>query len=85
VVITVAAARDFLEPDLSAVPREGFFIPVGPCDRAIHHEPESFDLRRRPLIAEDYGDSRNTEPARSLQTQVPVDDLAVASNADRES
>ena len=64
--------------------REQFLVPVGPGDRAVHHQPEGLHLRRRPLVAEDHRHFGDAQLARGLQAEVAVDDLAVAAREHRD-
>jgi hypothetical protein len=70
--------------------REKLFVPLGPGDRAIHHQSESPDLRGRPLVAEDDRDLSRvpTGPGaqlpRCLQPQVAIDDFAITAGEHRD-
>src|SRR5215469_14485929 len=64
--------------------REQRFVPVRPSHRAINHQPKGFHLLRRPFIAEKNGDFIDAELACGFQTQVTINDLAVAASQHRD-
>jgi len=48
-----------------------FFIPVGLGNRAVYQEPECFNLRWRPLVAQNHRDFREPEFACGLEAEMP--------------
>jgi hypothetical protein len=46
----------------------------------VHKQPEGFDLRRGPLVAENHRNRRYAELPCGFETEVSVDDLTIASN-----
>jgi hypothetical protein len=58
--------------------RQQLLVPVRPGNGPIHHQAESLDLRRRPLIAQDDGHLVDAELAGGFQTKVAIHDFAIA-------
>jgi hypothetical protein len=56
---------------------EQFRVPFRPGNRFIGHQTKGFDLRRRPLVAENYGNSLDFELLSRLEPQVSVDNGSV--------
>jgi len=48
--------------------------------KAVDHQPERFDLRGSPLVAEDYRDFLDSELARGLQPEVAIHHFTVAAS-----
>ena len=46
--------------------------------------PESFDLGRRPFVAEDHRNFGDAQLARGFEAQMAIDDFAVASDQTRD-
>lgn len=69
--------------DLLEFQGKEFFVPVGPAYGPVHHQPKCFHMGSGPLVAEDDRDFRYPEFSRGLQTQVPVQHLAVAACENR--
>jgi hypothetical protein len=59
-------------------------VPVGPGHGSIDHQPESLDLRRRPLVAQDHRDLGDAQLACGLQAQMTIYDLTVAAGEYRD-
>src|SRR5271154_6311652 len=53
-------------------------VEIRPGGRAIHEETKCFDLRLAPFVTEDYRNLLDSGFLRSLEAEVPVDNLAIA-------
>ncbi len=56
---------------------ESLVVPLRPRDRAVHHEPESFDLGRTQFITKNQGHFGDPQLACSFEAQVTINDLPI--------
>ena len=63
---------------------EQLVIPLRPRYGSVHHESERFDLRLRPLIAENNRHLADAKLLSSFEAQVTINDLTIAAGEHRD-